>query len=633
MFCDADLEGGILLGAPITDEVEVDYLCLGYCYDPALHERVKSFALGSSLQLGRLWLSKKTLYFDGKQVATMKWSTSNSTKFGKKMLLDCSGSWFRAGLSASDAVCFLRHLESALAEGGILGEGVPPGPWITYISIERIDYVLECLAPELDPEELRQRELAHGWRLKEGRWSEDGTSLYGGAVRVPTSKRGSQPFINVYAWADPERPELGPTVRAEVRVPRVRTTSGEGSLVGAALLARDQIEAATGHKVQVVLAGEHPVEGEGVPLRVLDFEGRWAPDHIWNQPYQGHGTAFLRRMARQGVTILERTCASAVFSALLPQAAGHQRAPAQTFDGEPLPEAELVASGELDARGELVPLALQPPMTLEELDHLEEVLAEYRRTFYPGTQPVAVREALPVTRHHARCEAVAMYAQRLSEHVAEAAHPEGDDFIRSIERGRVYGELRPLVADALDEARRDLEREREALGLADALATAELIEAQREADEAQQWARSARAWRASCEAKLKRTQLRRNRLLQTSGPARRVYERVTADELDEAAAAVSEAAGEVIRIEELEHLANEALARAQARAFDRFLVIEQGVRWVDRLRVPQVLRIRSRIDEAVEADWAYRRDTWVEQYRAYRAGARRTLPAWANEAG
>lgn len=634
-FCTADLEGGAALGAPITAGVELDYLALGICFDPALYDRVKAMMARSEVHLGRLWLSRGKLYFDGKTVGRVMASRAPTTKYGRKLVFHFAGSWFRAGLGASDALELVRRSELTFAESGLLGDDLRDSlSWINFTSIDRVDYVLECLAGEATPETLSGRGLAHGWALSEVHSSATGTSIYGGPSLVPSASRGSQPLVNVYAWTDPQRPELGPTIRTEVRIPNVRTTSGKGSILGAALLARDQIEAVTGYKVEVIEPGES-AKGLGLPLEVIDFDKKWLPDHVFNVPYSGHSTATLRRLARQGMTIIERTCSSAVLAALIPQESGFAGAPVQTMDGAELPEAARIRAGELEPEGHAVPLALQAPLTLEELEHLEQTLLEYRRTYYPGSDAVAVREALPKVRHRLRCEVLDDVIQRVASDAAEEEFPSDDrgrgDFMQNVRRGEHLSALRPVAGRLLDRYRRDLELEGDALNVQDDRRAAELSEAQEDAEEAKRWARAARAWRASCEAKFARAQLKAHKLLNVSGPARRLYEQRSEDELSAARAAVAEAAGEVIRIEELERLANEALARAEARCWDRFTQLEQGRVWINNLRIPPLVRIRSRIDDGVDAPWAYRRDTWVDEYVRFRSGDRRSLPAWAKE--
>lgn len=368
-----------LVGDPVGP-VELDYLALGMCLDPALYHVLGEWFKRSVYVCGRLEVSAGKIFFDGRAVGQIKGAVGAPSAFGRKIVWNFTGEWFRAGLSEVDAICLMRELEVYLAELPQLDvhfqalEVLRGKPWINFVSIDRVDYALNVSCGRaLRPDDLQViPDLPYGAGWHEGMWnSAGGRTVYASTTSQVRANRGT--FDHLCVYQTPEQREEG-ILRLEYRCPRVRATDGSGSIEGAALRAAHYFAAILRRDVRVL--GEDPERDAWEPprpdevvVKPLNFEGKWAPEHYFRQVYSGHPTHTMMRLLKQGVSLIHRVGGAAITSQLL----------------------DLERGRETSEDDKTLQLHVQPPIDEDQLDKAEEMLIALRRHFYKDSKPVALR--------------------------------------------------------------------------------------------------------------------------------------------------------------------------------------------------------------------------------------------------
>lgn len=402
---------------PVFLPPRTDYLVLGICMNDDLYEKFLTKINGMDWHLStRLYISRGTIYCDGAPAGRVAGSRAPSTTWGKKCVFHFTGSWFRhparrdgekggSGLGESEALDFIEQLAKhfALRVDGFNGD------WVNFRTIDRWDVVMELNLKDghrksaWAPDVVRKMEaltLPFGQRFGDFRDSETGQTLYASTSSNPTKTRGDLPLTCIYQEAGtPDR------LRVEVRVPKVRNVNERKSFGQnhAAEYVAKVLNAYSPVPVRAAAeCGQQSIFDGSLESPRLDFK-KVKPEEYRRRPYGGHPSKTLRRLARQGMTILRRSTTAFITASLLSSPAMAGDALNKDLDVgrgyHRLPDVDAPVQSEV--HGDIRPDEARPfdhgfaiddicdhrPLNLDELEELQIALELYRRRFLPDTKP------------------------------------------------------------------------------------------------------------------------------------------------------------------------------------------------------------------------------------------------------
>lgn len=315
--------------AGVSHAPKLDYLTLGLSYDPALHEAMK-WVVRHTFKLGRFVYRDRKMLWDGLQVGAINFSKGNSNRFGRKLLLDYTGGWFRAGFTEADAWHIRNEFEDWVFR---YVEEVERNDWVTFTSIERVDWAFEVLKPSLEvtPQmvvDCKEVSLPGSFNWVEFSGSAEGLTHYAAGQRKGIANRRQKPLFRCYGYHPKGNPRTmeeaeheARTLRFEAEWPCLRMADGTTNIEGASRETAKLFEALTPYRfISEYDLPEHWVyEGKLAPLDVfrvpkntyiipkLDFGGLVRPEEWARRPYAGHPSFEIVRQRAQGFTLLEKT--------------------------------------------------------------------------------------------------------------------------------------------------------------------------------------------------------------------------------------------------------------------------------------------------------------------------------------
>jgi len=394
----------------------LDYMVLGVCLDPLEHKAISEIMADVDLEwtsetLGRLRLASGKLFLDGRAIGHVRRSRASMTRYGRKLMLHLTGVAWRtleqdgARLNPSLVYPLHRAVWDRLAQAAGLDE-----LHVRYTTIDRVDYAVELdVAPGVTPLAWLDLVLPAGyaWRtivttpgaLKG--IEDTGTTLYASRSKKALANRGDYPLLRVYQ-VDPGR------IRVELEIPKIRTTTDSKSLGRrpAAELAAQLLSGCLPWDVPVV---DHLQPGE-VGVRVLDLDTVSALEVLQRRPFGGHPPKTLRRLTRQGVTLIQRAVgATLLASALATESlAAAPGSPAPELDGADLRVSYLE---ETDRGYTAAEVHDQAPLEEQDIDQVIALLTHYREVYIPrhkslGGTPVEVPEC---AEHEGRAQGSKLY--------------------------------------------------------------------------------------------------------------------------------------------------------------------------------------------------------------------------------
>ena len=295
----------------LIESPRTDYLVLGLFADEDTHAHICTWlAAHSFYESSHMYIERGNIHVHGKCVGKIGNSRSNVSRYGKKIACHFRGEWFRsveegegAGLLEADALRLLRLFSNHLVK-----QGVAPSGWLRFISIDRWDCTLEVKTDRSIYDIIEKITLPPAWAGREGSWGEGGDTVYIGTTKSPKSTRGSNPHLCVYRKL--ERPDR---VRFEMRIPKIRNVDPKNSFgqEAAAQLVANVLDSFSPRQLRVV------EQREKYGVHALDFGVEAIPQEFYQRPYSGHAPKTLRRMARQGLTVLTRSLRSSVTASLI----------------------------------------------------------------------------------------------------------------------------------------------------------------------------------------------------------------------------------------------------------------------------------------------------------------------------
>lgn len=320
-----------------------DYLRLGMGYDPDIHPLIKSVLRDKEgFSLGRYELRGNVLRFDGAVVGGIALSKGVSNRFGRKLLLIFSGSWFRVGLSCSDAWGFMNLFEDWVSQMFVEIGGAS---WNKFPTIERIDIAMEIYKRSLLQTADVVKDLSHAHKFLPGAWkfrnyngSEDGLTHYIGQYKDPLKKRNERSMMRVYGYhpsdatLEQDHPSIETavereekTLRFEYEAPKLRNADGtdkvDDALIEAAKLfnsllpyrfiAEPELDGHDWKHAADLIPGECTDHVMVIPRNTFviprpDFGDAVRPEMHNRIPFAGHPAHEQKRQRSQGSTILCR---------------------------------------------------------------------------------------------------------------------------------------------------------------------------------------------------------------------------------------------------------------------------------------------------------------------------------------
>jgi hypothetical protein len=269
---------------------------------------------------------------------------------------------------------------------------------------------------EVTPDNFRQwLTLPLGMFWGEYRESKTGQTVYGSTSSKPLANRGDFPLLAMYQKAEnPNR------MRFEVRIPKVRNVDPDASFgqhnaaeyIAQLLNALSPIPVQMEHRwaERDPLTRRHPQDGNLLVTPLTFNPG--TPEEYQRLPYGGHPTKTLRRMMRQGLTVISRATTAFVTASLLSGCEyGPDEQPGEVFQelveqaqagpgvvrppvddaplsydliGAPLPGSE---ARPFDGGYPIEALRNAVPINLDELQEVQMALEIYRARCLPDTQP------------------------------------------------------------------------------------------------------------------------------------------------------------------------------------------------------------------------------------------------------
>lgn len=329
--------------AGVSHAPKVDYLRLGASYDPEITELIKRVIYDKAgFRVGRYELRKNTLRFDGKVVGGVLLSKGVSNRYGRKILFNFSGEWFRTGLTCEDAWAFTNLFEDWAAN---LFTEIRRQDWVTFRSIERLDIAVEIYKSRLGQNADLVRDLAEEHKFLPGAWkfrnyngSEDGLTHYIGQYKDPLKKRNDRSMMRIYGYhpteatLEQERPSIETalehdekTLRFEYEAPKLRMADGTdivddalreaaklfNALLPYAFIAEPDLDGCQWKRAEELVPGECTDHMVVIPRGTMviqrpDFGESVRPEMHSRIPFAGHPAHEQKRQRSQGTTVLCR---------------------------------------------------------------------------------------------------------------------------------------------------------------------------------------------------------------------------------------------------------------------------------------------------------------------------------------
>lgn len=333
---------------------------------------------------GRLRVASGQIYLDGRAIGHLRRSRAPMTRYGRKLTLHLTGTAWRTGeqggasLDPGLVYPIYRAIWERIASAAALDE-----LRVRYTSIDRIDYAVELEVDRgVTPLDWLDLMLPrdHAWSQivttkKALRGVDDtGTTVYASRSKSPLKYRGQYPLLRVY--------QVTPgTIRVELEIPNVRSTDPARSVgrADAAAMAADLLSACTPWDIPVV----DPVEALSVQgVRVLDLERASALEVLERRPFSGAPAKTLRRLTRQGVTLIKRALGATMLSGVL-AAEAWAAAPGELppeLEGADLAVAPL---GQRDRGYTASEIGDQVPLDIEDIEEVIALLRHYQAVYKP----------------------------------------------------------------------------------------------------------------------------------------------------------------------------------------------------------------------------------------------------------
>lgn len=315
--------------AGISHIPKIDYCTLGLLYHPDYHEALK-YTLSRTFKLGRWVYKKRKILFDGLQVGALNFSQGVSERFGRRINMDFRGQFFRAGFSCADAWWFRNEFEDWVynhcAE-------VERQDWVSFTSIERIDWAVEVLKPELEVSSQTVRDCEEIHLPGRFRWTEfsgsaKGLTHYAAGQTKGIENRRKKPLFRCYGYHAPEgathledAPHEARVLRFEAEHPALRKADGTLALDQAQRDTADLFEALTPYRYVAECdlpekwAYAHEIAEEDAlilppytyVIPTPNFGESVRPETYARWPYVGHFRHEVERQRDQGWSLVEKT--------------------------------------------------------------------------------------------------------------------------------------------------------------------------------------------------------------------------------------------------------------------------------------------------------------------------------------
>ncbi len=412
-------------GAKIYTPPRTDYLVIGVCLDPELYDALLEWLPAHTFHWStRFYVSRGTIYSDQMPVGKITGSRAGTTRYGKKITFHFTGKFFRkpSGVPGDDGgagrdEALALDLVEQFAKFLVKKEVLPSG-WLKFRTIDRWDVCQELVFERnVKPSHFKSKlTLPYGLHFSAMNESLTGQSLYASTSAQPLAKRGDFPLLAFYQNADkPDR------IRVEVRMPKVRNVDPEKSFgqEHAARYVAGVLDALSPCPVEMLKRWEDPLkphpQGEKITVKPITFK-QVAPEEYARVPYGGHPAKTLRRMMRQGLTVISRATTAFVTASLLSGCEFDDKyldnyAESETFhemcrqaqagpgmvrhatdDGElsydligaPLPGSE---ARPLDSGYPVEALRNKVPLNIDEVEEVMLALETYRLRCLPDTEP------------------------------------------------------------------------------------------------------------------------------------------------------------------------------------------------------------------------------------------------------
>lgn len=385
----------------------IDYLRLGLCYDKEIHEHVWGAIDRLSFQHHRFLYRNRAIYFDGVEVGRVVFSNGVSCRFGRKLLINYHGEWFRSGFSCDLAWGFRNMLEEAVFASSPL---IDSPDWVNFTDILRLDVAIELkkVRRDITPSQVRwegpELPAPFGWR--EHQSSQDGDTEYASKARQALKKRNDRPLLRLYSEHDAEpfssRWKYGETMRLELEFPKVKTVKGDDKLKEYLSLAAQAFRNLTPWTFvsELDLRPEHEALVDDPSFFVVpapNFEGVARPEDFVRHPYKGHPAREWERLFAQSATLCERFVRSTITAEMvarmqkgeeLVETARPKQASFRFSDDFTEAEKLLVLESTANDAYEVEDL-LTAEISLEQIRRVEQALNTYRVFKYPGSKPWA----------------------------------------------------------------------------------------------------------------------------------------------------------------------------------------------------------------------------------------------------